>query len=166
MASSRTAFVDVDLAHLGMMADATPIEVQAADLIEALREQFDAQGEIAPPDAHLLALGRVATGFLRTSPLAGDGTADGRRDVLRSFVATALGWWTRDHADDRGIDTLLHDVFHQRETPVPDAAAMELLVTVAAGLLRRRRIPPHAAGPRLAIADWLASLYLAGLDDW
>lgn len=166
MANGRTAHIAFDLAIPGVVVDANPVDLQAADLLDLLRRQFDEQGELAPPDGHLLALARVAVGFLRTSPLPDTSSADGQRLVLRSLVATAFGWWTRDAGEYVRVAALLDDVFRQRETPVPDRAAMEMLLTVALGLLRQRRIPPHANAPQLAIADWLASLYLAGLEDW
>ena len=166
MAGIRAVSVGFDLALSGTVMETMPMDVQAANLVDTLRGQFDAQGELAPSDGHLIALARVVAGFLRTSPLADAATEDGRLLVLQSFVATAFGWWTRDHGDDARIAALLDDVFRQRETPVPDAAALDMLVTVTSGLLRRRNIPSNANAPQLAIADWLASLYLAGLDDW
>lgn len=164
--SGRTALVGTDLDVPGMVVDAKPLEVHASSLIDALRRHFDEQGELAPPDGHLLALARVAAGFLRTSPLPDTTTEDGRRRVLQSLVAMAFGWWTRDPGDYARVAPLLDDVFRQRETSVPDGPAMEMLLTLAAGLLRQRHVPPQANAPQLAIADWLASLYLAGLDDW
>ena len=166
MANVRTAHIGFDLAMPGVVVDANPVDVQAADLLDVLRRQFDEQGELAPPDGHLLALARVAAGFLRTSPLPDTSTADGQRRALQSLVATAFGWWTRDPGEYVRVAALLDDVFRQRETAVPDRAAMEMLLTVAVGLLRQRRIPPEANAPQLAIADWLSSLYLAGLEDW
>ena len=166
MAGMRAAPVGFDLALSGTGMETMPIDVQAATLVDTLRGQFDAQGELAPSDGHLIALARVAAGFLRTSPLSDTATEDGTLSVLQSFVATTFGWWTRDQGDDARIAALLDDVFRQRETPVPDAAALDMLVTVTSGLLRRRNIPSNANAPQLAIADWLASLYLAGLDDW
>lgn len=166
MANVRTAHIDFDLAIPGVVVDTNPVDVQAADLLDELRRQFVEQGELAPPDGHLLALARVAAGFLRTSPLPEASTADGQARALQSLVATAFGWWTRDSGQYVGVAALLDDVFRQRETPVPDGAAMEMLLTVAVGLLRQRRVPPHANAPQLAVADWLSALYLAGLEDW
>lgn len=166
MANVRSAHVGFDLAIPGVVVNANPVDVHAAELVDLLRRQFDEQGELAPPDGHLVALARVAAGFLRTSPLPDASTTDGQHLVLQSLVTTAFGWWTRDPGEYVRVAALLDDVFRQRETPVPDRAAMEMLLTVAIGLLRRRGIPPHANAPQLAVADWLASLYLAGLEDW
>lgn len=166
MSGGRTALVGLNLSLPEMAVDPDPFELQATELMDLLREHFDQQGELAPPDPNLLALARVATGFLRTSPLPDTASEDGRRRVLQSLVATSLGWWTRDLGDYPRVAALLDDVFRQRETAVPDGAAMEMLVTVTTGVLRQRRIPSSAKAPQLAIADWLASIYLAGLDDW
>lgn len=146
--------------------DANPVDVQAAELVDALRRQFVAQGELAPSDGHLLALARVAAGFLRTSPLPDAATGEARRLAVQAFVTAALGWWVRERGEYGRVAGLLDDVFRQRETPVPDGDAMEMLLAVAVGLLRQRRVPPHANGAQLALADWLASVYLAGLEDW
>ena len=166
MSTGRAADFGVALAIPGVVVDSDLIDVRADQLIGPLRTQFAVQGEIVPPEEHLLALARIAAGFLRTSPLQGSATAEGRRQVVEALVATALGWWTRNPGEYVRTGPLLDDVFRQRETAVPDGAAMEMLLAVAVGLLRRRRIAPQSTGPQLAIADWLASLYLAGLDDW
>lgn len=166
MSTGRTTHVAVALAIPGVVVDANPVDVRASDLIGLVRTQFDEQGEIAPPEDHLFALARVAAGFLRTSPLRGNDTAEGQRQVVGSLVTVAFGWWTRDAGEYVHTAALLDDVFRQRETAVPDGAAMEMLLAVAVGLLRQRGIPPAAKRPQLAIADWIASLYLAGLDDW
>src|SRR5690606_25846204 len=105
---------------------------------DPVRAQFDEQGEIVPPDGHLVALARVAAGFLRTSPLRGNDTPDGQREVVASLVTVAFGWWTRDAGDYVHTAALLDDVFRQRETAVPDGAAMDMLLAVAVGLLRQR----------------------------
>jgi hypothetical protein len=119
-----------------------------------------------PPEAQLQALARVATGFLRTSPVPGMSAAGGQLLVAESFVIVALGWWTPSQNDYARVATLLDDAFHQRETPLPDSAASEMLRAITVGLLRQRSIAPHATAAQMAIVDWLAALYLAGSETW
>jgi hypothetical protein len=162
----RSKHTGVDLAGPGVEVDASPVLVHPHDLVDLLRDQFDAHGERVPPDGNLDALARVAAGFLRTSPVPGMSAPGGQLLAARSFVIVALGWWTCAGGDYPRIATLLDDAFLQRETPVPEPAAREMLRAIAVGLLRQRSIAPHATVAQLAIVDWLAALYLAGSESW
>ncbi|HEY8514176.1 MAG TPA: hypothetical protein VIS07_01530 [Candidatus Binatia bacterium] len=63
------------------------------------------------------------------------------------------------------VAALLDDVFHQREVALPTPAEMDQLHRLTVALMQRRSMPAsHAA--QLAMADWIASLYLAGSEDW
>jgi hypothetical protein len=135
-------------------------------LAALLREQFVAQDERVPPDPQLLALARVVTGFVRTSPVPGTSSDAGQRVAARSFVLGACGWWTDERKGQGRVASLIDDAFHQREVPLPDLPAREMLIAIAVGLLRRRGIGPRARGAQLATVDWLAALYLAGSADW
>lgn len=135
-------------------------------LTRLLREQFAAQDERVPPDLQLVALARVATGFVRTSPVPGASSAEGQRVAARSFVLGACGWWTTDGTGDGRLSSLIDDAFHQREVPLPDPPARAMLIAIAVGLLRQRGIGPRAHAAQLAMVDWLAALYLAGSSDW
>ncbi|MBM4245936.1 MAG: hypothetical protein FJ148_19385 [Deltaproteobacteria bacterium] len=166
MSTHSTAHMGVDLAVLGVVVDSDPVDAEPSNLVELARSQFGEQGELVPPEGHLLALARVAAGFLRTSPVPGGAAADAQRLVVQSFVHAAFGWWRRDPGEYVRLATLLDDVFRQREIRVPDGGTMEMLLAIAVSLLRRRRVPATATSAQLAVADWLSSLYLAGLEDW
>jgi hypothetical protein len=156
----------VDLTGPAVLLDASPVLVHPHDLIDLLREQFAAHDERVPPDGQMLALARVAAGFIRTSPVPGMSAPGGHLLVAQSFVIVALGWWTSAEHDYARIATLVDDAFHQRETPVPDPAARDMLRAIAVGLLRQRSIAPNATVAQLAIVDWLAALYLCGGESW
>lgn len=141
-------------------------DVHPDRMVTLLREQFAEQDERVPPEPQLAALARVSAGFLRTSPVPGASAPDGQRLVARSFVLGAFGWWTSDSAGDARLAAMLDDAFHQREVPLPEPAARQMLLAVAVGLLRRRGIGRRPSGPQLAMVDWLAALYLAGSADW
>lgn len=166
MTSDKRSSFEIDLSAPGLLVTDDPVSVDATELLELVREEFAQQGDVIPCDEKLLALARVATGFLRTSPLLQSATPQGQIVVVQAFVATCLGWWTRDFGAYGKVAALLDDVFHQRETHVPDAATMDMLLALTVGLLRRRRIDANASVAQLAITDWLATLYLAGLEDW
>ena len=149
----------------GLVVDGDPVPISAHEVLELVREEFAHQGEVLPGDDKLVVLAQVATGYLRTCPLPESVTPQGQTICVAAFVTACLGWWTRDVGGFGRIATFLDDAFHQRETGVPPAAAMEMLLTVTTGLMRRRQVnPTHAA--QLAMADWITSLYLAGRDDW
>lgn len=145
---------------------ARPAHADARDLIELVRGELARHGEVVPPDEQLLVVARVVAGYLRTSPLPDGATTRVRLLAVQAFAATTFGWWTREVGDYRRVATPLEVVFHQRETPPPDAATMDMLLAMTVGLLRQRQIRPTESILHLLVADWLVALYLAGHDPW
>lgn len=149
----------------GVYVEGDPMLVSAPDLQDLVREEFAQQGDLVPSEEQVIVLSRVVAGYLRTSPLPHLRAPEGHLLVASSFVAACLGWWTRDVGDHDRLASLLEDVFHQRESGLPGTGPMEILIALGVGLLRQRQVAPsHPA--QLAIADWIATLYLAGADDW
>jgi len=139
----------------------TPWAVRPSDLLRELREALRLDGHLPPGDEELLVLCRAVAGYLRTSPLALDGLDEARRRAVAAFASAYPGWWQSDDAPYLLVAALLDDVFHQREVATPPAGVIDVLHRLAIGLLRRKAAPAtHAA--QLAMADWLASLYLVG----
>jgi hypothetical protein len=152
-------------AESGAGVNTDPVLVPADDLLDLVREEFTQQGDLVPGDDQVLVLARVVAGYLRTSPLPQLLSPGGEMVVAASFVGACLGWWTRDVGDYTRLAALLDDVFHQRESGRPSGPGMEILLALGAGIMRQRHL--RASQPaQLAIADWIATLYLAGLDDW
>jgi hypothetical protein len=149
----------------GVQLESDPAPIHAADLLDAVHDEFRRQGEVAPNEEKLLVIARVITGFLRTSPVPDAAGLQGQATAISAFVGACPAWWTHDYRDLAKLAALLDDVFHQREVPVPTPVALDMLHGLGAGILRSKRLP-HGDAVQLAIADWIASLYLAGLDDW
>jgi len=149
---------------MGVFVETDPAAIRAADLVEVVRDEFQRQGEILPPAEKLLVLARVIAGYARTSPLQ-TAVDDLTELAVTAFVTACPVWWTRDHCDYGKVAAFLDDALHQREVTLPTPAAMDLLHGLTIGLMRRKQMPrTHAA--QLAMADWVAALYLAGQDDW
>jgi hypothetical protein len=149
----------------GVLLETDPATISAADLVATVTDEFQLQGEVPPSDEKVLALARVIVGYLRTSPLPDSLSLTGQTVAVAAFVGACPAWWTRDFQDYGKLAALLDDVFHQREVEVPSMVVLDLLHGVTAGIMRRKRMPRTQAA-QLAMADWMASLYLAGLDDW
>jgi hypothetical protein len=139
--------------------------ISATDLLATIEKEFGQQGQVPPSGEKILTLARVIVGHLRTSPMPDSPSAEGQAMAVASFVAACPVWWTRDYSDYGKLAALLDDVFHQREVAVPARAAMDMLHGITAGIMRRKRLPGTDVA-QLAMADWIAALYLAGLDDW
>jgi len=139
--------------------------VCASDLIEAVTEEFKRRGEVPPSAERTLVLCRVVAGFLRTLPIPPDPATEPQAAVIAAFVAACPGWGSANDEDYDSVAALIDDVFHQREVSVPSAAAMDLLHRLTVGVMRRRKMP-QSREAQLAMADWMASLYFAGNDDW
>jgi hypothetical protein len=140
---------------------ARPRPFAPTDLLTDLREALRLEGELPPCDEKVLVLCRVVTGYLRTSPLAFEGPDDAREHAIAAFAAAYPRWWHGEDAPYLLVARLLDDVFHQREVAPPPSAVVAMLHRIALGLLRRKGArATHAA--QLAMADWLASLYLLG----
>jgi hypothetical protein len=149
---------------MGAFVETDPAAIRAADLVDVVRDEFEKQGEILPPEEKLLVLARVITGYARTSPLQA-AVDDLTELAVTAFVTACPAWWTRDHGDYGKVAAFLDDALHQREITQPTSAAMDMLRGLTIGLMRRKQMPPtHAA--QLAMTDWVAVLYLAGQDDW
>lgn len=164
--SGKDPMLGLDLGTApGILVDSDLPVITAADLIEPVKEEFQRQGEVAPADEKILVLARVIAGYLRTSPRVEDDGEHGRHLAVESFVGACPGWWLRDTGDYGKVAALLDDVFHQRDVAIPPAASMDMLHGITVGIMRRKRLPRGLAA-QFAMADWVATLYLAGLDDW
>jgi hypothetical protein len=156
----------LDLGNLpGVLLDSDAAAISATDLMDLVKDEFQQQGEVPPCADKILVLSRVIAGYLRTCPLPECASLQGQSLAITSFVGACPPWWTRHSRDYGKLAALLDDVFHQREVGVPSAAAMEMLNGVTAGIMRSKRLPRTEAA-QLAMADWIATLYLAGLEDW
>lgn len=149
----------------GVRLEADPASINAADLVDEVHDEFHRQGEVPPGSDKILVIARVIAGHLRTCPLPDATSAEGQATAITSFVSACPAWWTHDYRNYGKLAALLDDVFHQREVAVPTPDAMDMLLALAAGIMRRKRLPRSDAA-QLALADWIASLYLAGLDEW
>ncbi len=134
---------------------------RAADLLPDLGAALRSEGEVAPSKESVYVLSRVVAGYLRTSPLNVEASEGARWQAVSAFAAAYPRWWQSDSAPHPLLVGLLDDVFHQRRTAPPAAEALAVLHRLAAGILRRKAAPATRAA-QLAIADWLASLYLVG----
>ncbi|MEW6270204.1 MAG: hypothetical protein AB1689_13015 [Thermodesulfobacteriota bacterium] len=138
--------------------------IDARDLVPSVLKELQRRGEVVPGDERLAALCRLMAGYLRTTPVQLATLDETIAAVVAGFVAAWPGWWTHDYTDYGRVAGLLDDAFHQRE-PVPSPTEMDVLHRLTVGLMRSRQMPPsHAA--QLAMADWVATLYLAGASDW
>jgi len=156
----------LDLGHVpGVLLESDAAAISADDLMHLVKDEFHEQGEVPPCAEKILVLSRVIAGYLRTCPLADCAGLEGQSVAIASFVAACPAWWTRDSRDYGKLAALLDDVFHQREAGLPSTVAMEMLHGVTAGIMRAKRLPRTQAA-QLAMADWIATLYLAGRDDW
>jgi hypothetical protein len=149
----------------GVRLEPDPASINAADLVDAVHDEFQRQGEIPPPPDKVLVIARVVTGHLRTCPLPDAASPQGQAIAVASFVGACPAWWTHDYREYGRLAALLDDVFRQREVGIPPPAAMDTLLGLVAGIMRRKQLP-RSESAQLALADWIASLYLAGLDEW
>lgn len=134
---------------------------RAADLLPELRDALRREGDVAPSEESVRVLGRVVAGYLRTSPLTLEACEGARWQAVSAFAAAYPRWWQSGGAPYPLVAGLLDDVFHQRKIAPPRAEVLAALHRLAAGILRRKAAPATRAA-QLAVADWLASLYLAG----
>lgn len=156
----------LDLGNLpGVLLETDAAAISATDLMDLVKDEFHQQGEVPPAEEKILALSCVIAGYLRTCPLPDCASLQGQSLAITSFVGACPAWWTRDSRDYGKLAALLDDVFHQREVGVPGAVVMEILHGVTAGIMRSKRLPRTEA-VQLAMADWIATLYLAGQEDW
>lgn len=154
-----------ELTRLDVGLQAELAKQTPGDLAALVKEESQRQGEVPPSDQRIDALCAVVAGYLRTGPpllLAAD---EARELAIGAFVMALPSWSQTDSSDYPLVAALLDDVFHQRELPTPPMATIELLHRLTIGLMRSKALPQtHAA--QLAMADWIASLYLAGSAAW
>lgn len=152
-----------DVEGTGVALEASFGELAESDLLDLVTEEFQRQSEVPPCEEKTRVLCRVITGFLRTTPALLGSMERTREMAVIAFVSACPSWFETAIDDYPLVPAMLDDAFHQREIPAPPPPAIEMLSRIAVGIMRSKGAP-RTRTAQLAMADWMASLYLAAED--
>jgi len=138
--------------------------LSAGELEGAVREALEQYGRTDVPDDLVAALCVVAAGFLRTGPVVAIFPEEAKEGVVAGFVR-AFVTAPSDDEPYRLVRQFLADAFHQRELPAPPPVSLDVLHRTTVGLMAAKALSAAVAA-QLAMADWMASVYLAGTEAW